>query len=153
MATLKVKRLSPQAVMPELMTDGSAGMDLTAVTLDMEVHTDQTQTDYSRDGYKYIYGTGLAFEIPVGHVGLIFPRSSIHKTDMVLSNCVGVIDSDYRGEVKFVFNVRKGGGKIYDIGDRVGQLVIMQLPKVQVEEAEALSDTARGTGGYGSTGR
>ena len=148
--TLKVKKLDPKAVIPKFATEGAAGMDLTAISCDVVTPEHGV---YDRLRNKYVYGTGLAFEIPVGYVGLIFPRSSIHKTPMVLSNCVGVIDSDYRGEVKFVFSRNSLDGDVYDIGDRVGQLVLVQLPRIEVEEAETLSDTARGTGGFGSTGR
>lgn len=126
-------------------------MDLTALTVDVKLPEDGVP--YGREGCKFIYGTGLAFEIPLGHVGLIFPRSSIYKTGMTLSNCVGVIDSDYRGEVKFVFTARNSNEPIYDIGDRVGQLVIMELPNITIIEETELNDTERGTGGFGSTGR
>ena len=148
--TLKVKKLDPRAVVPKFATEGAAGMDLTAITLDVVM---AEGGEYNPNRNKFVYGTGLAFEIPQGYVGLIFPRSSIHKTPMVLTNCVGVIDSDYRGEVKFVFSRNDLDGDVYGIGDRVGQLVLVQLPRIEVEEAETLSDTARGTGGFGSTGR
>lgn len=150
MKVLKIKKLDPAAVMPKYATEGSAGMDLTAISVELDFPTSGT---YSRDRLKYTFGTGLAFEIPVGHVGLIFPRSSIHKTPMVLTNCVGVIDSDYRGEVKFVFTCNRREGNCYDVGDRVGQLVIVELPKVQIEETTEISNTERGIGGFGSTGR
>lgn len=149
---LKIKKLDPRAVLPKFQTDGSAGMDLTAIDMAMEI-IDSSYVDIAFDisHYKMVYNTGLAFEIPKGHVGLIFPRSSIHKYDVNLTNCVGVIDSDYRGEVKFVFKTL--GNKVYEIGDRIGQLVIMKLPEIEVEEVNELSDTERGTGGFGSTGR
>lgn len=152
---LKIKKLHPDAVIPKQMTDGAAGFDLTAISVNMEFHKNDSHgpLDFTRSSCKYTYDTGLAFEIPKGHVGLIFPRSSIHKTDMVLSNCVGVIDQDYRGPVKFVFNMRYQGLKFYEVGERVGQLVIMQLPEVVIEEVEELSDTARGQGGFGSTNK
>ncbi len=149
MQTLKVRKLKDTAVVPQYMTPGAAGMDLTATDLEIIPIVNWTSED---DDAKYVYGTGLAFEIPEGHVGLIFPRSSIHKTEMDLTNCVGVIDSDYRGEVKFVFRTRKSGA-VYAVGDRIGQLVIVQLPRVQIKEVEALSDTERGSSGFGSTGR
>ena len=91
-------------------------------------------------------------EIPPGHVGLVFPRSSCYKHGMLLSNCVGVIDSDYRGEVTAVF-LGTHDDVSYEIGDRIAQLVIMPIPAVKFVEAEELSETQRGTGGYGSTGR
>jgi dUTP pyrophosphatase len=94
----------------------------------------------------------LAIELPLNTVGLIFPRSSIAKTDLVLSNSVGVIDQDYRGEILFKFKPVNSGRIVYKAGDRVGQLVIMPLPQVEVVETEQLTMTDRGTGGFGSTG-
>lgn len=146
MITLKFKKLHPNAVVPKFMTDGAAGMDLTAV----EWGTEPIQ---GTGEYKYIYATGLAVEIPQGYVGLIFPRSSIHKTGMDLTNCVGVIDSDYRGEIKFVFRKRTEQEAIYQESDRVGQLLIMKLPELEIKEVTELSETNRGEGGFGSTGR
>src|SRR6185369_4003370 len=103
------------------------------------------------------YGTGLAFEIPEGYVGLLFPRSSASNYDLILSNCVGVVDSGYRGEVKFRFKhaslfkrvmayVRSLGRDNlfeYEISDKVGQLIIMPYPKVRFIEAEELSKSDR----------
>lgn len=135
------KKLHPDAVAPKQGTAGSAGFDLTAIS-----------KEFDPKSGTWIYGTGLAFEIPEGHVGYIFPRSSIYKTGCRLANCTGVIDSDYRGEVRFMFDYR-GWTEGYEVGDRIGQLVIMPVPTVEFEEAEELSETERGTGGYGSTGR
>lgn len=98
------------------------------------------------------FGTGLAVEIPKGYVGLIFPRSSCYKAGMLLTNCVGVIDSDYRGEIKAVF-VSDGQYRQYEVGDRVCQLVISPVPAVKFVEVQELSRTERGAGGYGSTGK
>jgi dUTP pyrophosphatase len=119
------------------------------------------------------YGTGLAFEIPEGYVGLIFPRSSICKEQLLLSNAVGVIDSGYRGEVSFKFKpsmaldnrqcVKTDAEKfwsiavrqndIYKVGDRIGQIIIIPYPSIEFEEVEELSETERGEGGYGSSGK
>lgn len=141
---IKIKKLHADAKLPTRSTDGSAGYDLTAVA-------------GADDGIGMVrYSTGLAFEIPPGHVGLIFPRSSVCKTGLRLSNCVGVLDSDYRGEVTFVFdrrNVFDHGDNLYKLGERIGQIVIVELPQVEFVEADSLSDTARGAGGYGSTGK
>jgi dUTP pyrophosphatase len=134
---IKIKKLVPEAVMPEYATPGAAGMDLTAVTIE---EADDVVT----------YGTGLAMEIPEGHVGLIFPRSSNYKYDCVLANSVGVIDSDYRGEIKFKFF--KIGENVYKVGDRVGQIVIVPYPTIEFDEVENLSETSRGSGGFGHTG-
>jgi len=94
----------------------------------------------------------LAMEMPEGYVGLIFPRSSISKTDHYLRNSVGVIDSGYRGEIKVRMSTPLLGGVEYKVGDRVAQLVIMKLPWVNLQEVDELSDTDRGEGGFGSTG-
>lgn len=138
---IRFKKLNPDAVAPVQGTPGSAGYDLTALT----VSEDPT-------GLPVIhYGTGIAVEIPKGYAGFIFPRSSCYKFGMDLTNCVGVIDSDYRGEVKAVFMDYYGQG--YKKGDRIAQMIIMPVPEIEFEEADHLSDTGRGTGGYGSTGR
>ena len=138
--TIRFKKLHPDAKAPYQATVGSAGFDLTAVSREVisEYHTK--------------YDTGLAVEIPAGHVGLVFPRSSIYKTDTILTNCVGVIDSDYRGSITAVFAGRTHD-KEYKVGDRICQLVIMPIPAVRFVEAETLTETQRGTGGYGSTGK
>lgn len=134
---IKIKRLDERAVIPRYSSPGDAAMDLTAIS--------REETD------KYIeYGTGLAFEIPENHVGLIFPRSSLSKKDLILANSVGVLDSGYRGELRLRF--KKTGKEIYEIGDRVGQIMIVPHPRVEFEEAEELSETRRGAGGFGSTG-
>jgi dUTP pyrophosphatase len=115
---------------------------------------DLTATSIVDDAFQVTYGTGIAVEIPEGYVGLIFPRSSIRKYQLQLSNSVGVIDSGYRGEIQFTFN--KTGGvpsKKYEVGDRVGQLIIMPFPPVTPVESDSLSDSERGDGGFGSTGK
>lgn len=148
---VKIKKLHPNAVLPTYSTNGSAGMDLTAVS-----------KEYDEYGNVH-YGFGLAFEIPEGYVGLIFPRSSCAKTDLSLSNAVGCVDSDYRGEVTAKFKptlkyntFHEGEIPIkehkYEVGDRVAQMIIMPYPKIEWEEVDELSETERGTGGYGSTG-
>ena len=136
-----VKRLHPSAVIPKYAKPGDAGLDLTAV----EIINDE--------GFQVTYKTGLAFEIPLGYVGLIFPRSSVRNYQLDLSNCVGVIDSGYRGEVQFTFNKLAGiPSKKYEVGDRVGQMIIMPYPEVSLVEMENLSSTERGEGGFGSSG-
>lgn len=147
---VKVKKLHADAVIPAYSRPGDAGLDLTAVSL-----------TYDADG-NAVYGTGLAFEIPDGYVGLVFPRSSIASRDIALTNCVGVIDSGYRGEVTAKFKptlvfdsdelVGRGGDRPYAVGERVAQLIIMPYPRVTLTEADTLSVTERGAGGYGSTG-
>jgi dUTP pyrophosphatase len=102
------------------------------------------------------YGTGISMEIPKGYVGLVFPRSSIRKYDLSLTNCVGVIDSGYRGEIQATFkktNWLKGNeSEKYQIGDRIVQIMIIPYPQVSFIEVEELSSSERGTGGFGSTG-
>lgn len=136
---IKFKKLNENAVEPKQGTPFSAGFDLVAVSKEQ------------LDMYHTRFGTGLAFEIPEGYVGLVFARSSCYKNGSLLTNGGGVIDSDYRGEVMAVF---LGTSKdiCYDIGDRICQLVIMPIPQVKFIFTEKLSETERGTGGYGSTG-
>lgn len=148
---VRIKKLHPDAVIPKYAKAGDAGLDLTAVT-----------KSYDRDG-NIVYGTGLAFEIPDGYVGLVFPRSSLSSLDIALSNCVGVIDSGYRGEVtaKFkpamLFNREQRpiilNNRIYEVGERVAQIIIIPYPKIEFIESDELSETERGTGGYGSSGK
>lgn len=135
---VKIKKLHEDAIIPKYAKDGDAGMDLTAV-------------DVTADAGVITYKTGLAVEIPRWHVGLLFPRSSVYKTGQSLTNCVGVIDSGYRGEIMLKFTLSPYQRE-YQIGDRVGQLIIMPYPKIEFEEVEQLSSTDRGKGGYGSTG-
>lgn len=162
------KKLNENAVMPTKAHATDAGFDLVA--------TSKEHDEYG----NAVYGTGIAVEIPKGYVGLVFPRSSNAKTLLTLSNSVGVIDSGYRGEVMFKFrpamvipNPLKHWWKRYvlknmddyntgyavehlreyNVGDRIGQLIIMPYPEIEFEEADTLSDSERGEGGYGSTGK
>lgn len=186
---VKFKKLSPNAVIPHYAHATDAGLDLTA-----------TSRVFDEKG-SLVYGTGLAIEIPRGYVGLVFPRSSIHKEDLLLSNSVGVIDSGYRGEIMVKFkpslvyvdkaplgigasqddidgtcqtdpatqevtfhgrnenypDISEGclpfPPRIYEVGDRVAQLIIVPYPDILPMEVESLSPSDRGTGGYGSTGK
>ena len=143
---IKIKKLVNNAVIPTYSEEGDAGMDLVA-----------TSKWYDNNG-NTCYGTGLSFEIPEGYVGLLFPRSSNAKKDLLLSNSVGVLDSGYRGEVMFKFKSTLwqgsyGFGYSYEIGDRIGQIIILPYPQIEFEEAEELSETERNTGGFGSTGK
>lgn len=148
---VKFKRLSEDAVMPRYAHTTDAGMDLTA-----------TRCEFDNEG-NIVYHTDLAVEIPEGYVGLLFPRSSVCKKEINLTNCVGVIDSAYRGEITAKFKpstVFDEDGyahsklipNIYHSGDRIAQLIIMPYPHIEPQEAKQLSSTDRGTGGYGSTG-
>lgn len=136
---VKVKRVSDNATLPT-KREGDAGFDLVAVSERLD------------PGGFTEFGTGLSFEIPEGYVGLVFPRSSVSKINMSLSNAVGVIDSSYRGEVTARFKPSTTGKGKYVIGDRICQLVILPLPDVELVESDDLSITERGSGGYGSTG-
>lgn len=136
---VNVKKLDSNAVVPTYAKHGDAGMDLTA-----------TSKWYDESG-NVCYGTGLAFEIPNGFVGLLFPRSSNTKKDLILGNSVGVTDSGYRGEVVFKFKMLIGSDGDYEIGDRVGQIVIMPVPQIEFNVVDELSTSDRGVGGFGST--
>jgi len=138
---VKIMKLDAAAVIPKYAKNGDAGMDLHAVSFGIDQNN------------NYVYGTGLAMEIPEGHVGLIFPRSSISRTAHSLRNAVGVIDSGYRGELIFKFDINTHNSPVYEIGDRVGQIIIMPYPEVEFDEVFELSKTSRGTGGYGSTNK
>lgn len=140
---MKVKRLYEEALLPTKATEGSAAFDLYAYT---EAPLEPGET--------FKYKTGIAIEIPEGRVGLIFPRSGLStKFGIRLSNCVGVIDSDYRGEI--IVALHNDGDESYMInrGDRIAQLMIVDIPKIGIEEVAELSDTKRGIGGFGSSGK
>lgn len=150
---VNVKKLGSNAVLPTYSKHGDAGMDLTA-----------TSKSYDEHG-NVCYGTSLAFEIPHGYVGLLFPRSSNTKKDLILGNSVGVIDSGYRGEVVFKFKAldtkyledgrltytKKDFMTSYNVGDRIGQIIIMPYPQIEFNLVDELSSTDRGIGGFGST--
>lgn len=154
MMKVNVKKLDSNAVLPTYAKHGDAGMDLTA-----------TSKSYDEHG-NVVYGTGLAFEIPAGYVGLLFPRSSNTKKDLILGNSVGVIDSGYRGEVVFKFKLTMNCQKFekakydgangfdldaYSVGDRIGQIIIMPYLQIEFNLVDELSTTDRGVGGFGST--
>lgn len=100
----------------------------------------------------WVCHSDIAFEIPNGYVGLVFPRSSISKTDMRLANSVGVIDAGYRGEVSAKFDCNPTG-KRYQTGDRFAQIIFIPYPNITLQESDELTDTQRGDGGYGSSGK
>ena len=138
---INIKKLSSLAVSPWKAHLTDAGFDLYA-----------TSKHYDENG-NVVYGCGLAFEIPEGYMGLVFPRSSNARTSLLLSNSVGVIDSGYRGEVTAKFkSITLFHEREYQIGERFAQLIIMPIPAVEFEVVEELSDSERGTGGYGSSG-
>lgn len=183
---VKFKRLNHDAQIPTKAHTADAGFDLYATSRVFDSHGTVT------------YGTGIAMEIPDGYVGLVFPRSSVSKYDLNLSNSVGVIDSCYRGEITLKFRptlmfAQKGyygkdendyegiddtelanqevtfngrnenypdipygnapfAPRCYEIGERIGQIIIIPYPEIEFELADELSETDRGNGGYGSTG-
>lgn len=139
---VKVKKLDSNAVIPSYSKVGDAGMDLT-ITKEIE-----------NTSFSVSYGFGIAMEIPKGYVGLIFPRSSVRNQDLILSNCVGVIDSGYRGELQATFKKTQGLDSIkYKVGERGAQIIILPYPTIYMTEVPELSDSERGTGGFGSTGK
>ena len=184
---VRFMRLTPDAVVPRKAHSTDAGFDIVA-----------TSRKFDELG-NIVYGTGIAVEIPKGYVGLIFPRSSICKYDLSLSNAVGVIDAGFTGEITAKFKptlvvIDKGRigidehshngvettdwadeqvtfhgrganypdvyegcepfqPRMYEVGDRIMQMIILPYPEIEFEETDTLSDTERGTGGYGSTGR
>lgn len=144
---LKVKKLNEHAVVPQYATDGSGCFDLVALP-------GEPFKTHPTDLRAIIFRTGLAFEVPRGHVMLIFSRSGHGFKDATrLSNAVGVIDSDYRGEVHV--SLRADGdapGAKLSGGDRIAQAMIVPIPSIEFEEVIDLSETARGSGGFGSTG-
>lgn len=139
---VKVKKLNDLAKIPAYSKPGDAGLDLTA-------------TSKTREGKSLVYGTGLSIEIPEGYVGLLFPRSSLTNYDLSLGNHVGIIDSGYRGELLFKFKRTDMElfSKAYSVGDRIGQLLIIPYPKVELVEVAELSSSERGKSGYGSSGQ
>lgn len=144
--TTKVMKLNPEAKLPEYATDGSGCFDIFALVRE-PVHIYY--------GTPKTIATGLAFEIPEGHVMLIYSRSGHgFKHDTRLSNCVGVIDSDYRGELRIKVAKDSEYAETLTIRnlDRVAQGMIVPIPKVVFVESETLNETERGEGGFGSTG-
>ena len=142
MQIVKIKKLHKDAVVPQYAKNGDAGMDLVATSI------------LSNTTFDITYGMGIALEIPEGFVGLIFPRSSIRKYDLTLSNSVGVIDSGYRGELQATFKKTNGLDSVaYKVGDRIAQIMIIPYPQIEFTEVEELTNTERGEGGFGSTGK
>ena len=141
---IKIKKMHPNTVVPKYACKGDAGLDLTAVAIEHDKYG------------NVVCDTGLAFEIPDGYVGLLFPRSSIANKQLTLSNSVGVLDSSYRGSVTFKFKPTNGRELVsdpYEVGDRIGQIIIMPIPSIEFVEVDELNNTERGSGGYGHTGR
>ena len=146
---LKIKKLHPNAVVPQYATAGAACFDLHAINVPSgALFVDRE--DYGPNTFD----TGLAFEVPTGHVMLVFSRSGHgFKHDVRLANCVGVIDADYRGEVKVKLTSDASLGQmLVQEGDRIAQAMVLPVRQVAFEVVEEIGDTARGAGGFGSTG-
>lgn len=148
---VKFKKLHPDAVTPSYAKAGDAGLDLTATSINVTNNFVE-------------YGTGIAIEIPEGHVGLMIPRSSVTKTGLIMKNSVGVIDSGYRGELRARYTISMMVGLpealentkeqfLYNVGERVAQLIIVPIPTIELQQVEELSTSDRGTGGYGHSGK
>ena len=159
---VKIKKLVPEAVIPTYAKSGDTGMDIICTSVEYDAKMD-----------CYIYHTGLAFEVPSGYGLFMFARSSNRKKDVYLPNGVGILDSGYRGEMLFCYKDRNSAytktavkGIMdevtislnaleyapYKVGDKIGQIVIMPYPQINFVEADTLSDSERGEGGFGSTG-
>ena len=138
---VKLKKLNENVKLPVYAKTGDAGLDIKATRIESE------------NNYSITYGTDLCIEIPFGYVGLIFPRSSIRNYDLSLSNCVGVVDSGYRGEIMATFKKTKLDGMYYDVDDKIMQIIILPYPSIEFEFVDELSETERGEGGFGHTGK
>ncbi|MGW8431555.1 dUTP diphosphatase [Curtobacterium citreum] len=143
MTTLRIKRIGTHSVeAPAYATDGDAGLDLRAA---------ESLTVWP--GERHLVATGFAIAVPTGHVGLVHPRSGLAvKQGITVLNTPGTIDSGYRGEVKVLLLNTGSEPFIVNVGDRIAQLVIQEYVTVTVEETDELGTTARGAGGFGSTG-
>ena len=142
---LKIKKLKDGAVIPKRATEESAGLDLSALL----------ENPVTINPHEIVkIPTGIAIELEKGYAGLIYPRSGLStKHGISLANCVGVVDSDYRGEIQVgLFNQSQVAYTI-EPGERIAQMLIMPICKPELEICDELDDTARGSGGFGSTGR
>lgn len=145
MPAIKVKKLDERAVLPAYGSEYAAGADLYAVS-DGAIMFLPGET-------KFVH-TGLAMEIPVGYAGLVYARSGLAtKRGLAPANKVGVIDADYRGEIMVALHNHSEKEQTIESGERIAQLVVTPFLKAEYTEAESLSDTARGEGGFGSTGK
>lgn len=142
---IKIKKLHPDAIVPAYASSGAACFDL---------HTVESGYVDEIDNVNEIFPTGLAFEVPTGYAMLIFSRSGHgFKHNIRLANCVGIIDADYRGEVKVKLAADFGGDMGVKAGDRIAQAMLVPNPRVHFEVTSELADTDRGAGGFGSTGQ
>lgn len=140
---IKIKKLKENAIIPTYSTDGSGAFDIS---------TNMQYNVFLKKDSKHTFTTGIQVEVPEGYVMLLFSRSGHgFKNSVRLSNCVGVIDSDYRGEIKVALH-SEGEGYMVQPFERICQGIVIPVPKVEFVEVFALSETDRGDGGFGSTG-
>jgi dUTP pyrophosphatase len=141
---LRVAKLTPEALLPTRAHDGDAGLDLYA-----------SEAAHIGPGERWSVGTGIALEIPAGHAGLVLPRSGLAREHgIALVNAPGLIDSGYRGEVRvLLLNTDPADIFRVDPGDRIAQLLLTPIALAEPAEADVLADSARGEGGFGSSGR
>jgi len=137
---VRFKKMHPDAKVPFKKHTYDAGFDLTAVS-----------KSFDNDN-NVVYDTGIAVAIPPNHVGLSFPRSSNATKQLILSNSVGVIDSGFTSSISMKYKRLTLFNVDYEVGDRIGQLIIIPIPMIEFEEAEELEASERGSGSYGSTG-
>ena len=142
---IKFKRLTENAIAPVKAHAADAGFDLTCSSITTEIN--------ERGQLIIVYHTGLAFEIPEGYFGALVPRSSIANKTLTLTNCIGVIDAGYRGEVMAKMKATTDViPAVYKPGERFAQLIIIKKEDIEPVEAEELTPSDRGEGGFGSTG-
>lgn len=142
--TLKIKRLTEEAIMPIRAHESDAGIDLTCTNITQELN--------ECGQLILVYHSGIAVQIPEGYAGLLFPRSSIYKKSLTFTDCVGVIDSGYRGEIMVKMrSTTDVVPAIYKPGERFAQLVLVETPSYTIEETSELDKGERGENGYGST--
>lgn len=144
---VKIKKLNANAKMPTKAHNSDACYDL---------YCSEVTVDWAYN--ELTCKTGLAFEIPEGYAGYVYPRSSVTKYPIILHNCVGIIDSGFRGDVTVKFTITDmrrflSEEGAYQVGDRIAQILIAPAPLTEFEWADNLDDSDRGEGGYGSTGK
>ena len=142
MKTLKIKKMQNDLEMPKVGTVGAAGIDF--------YQPDSTVVGAHQTVYVSL---GVAVEIPKGYMLMLAPRSSMSKTPLIMPNSVGIIDSDYRGEIKAILHNNSDDTYLIRRNDRLVQGILVPIESVKIESVEVLSETERGNGGIGSTGR
>lgn len=145
---INIKKLNENAIMPTYGSEFAAGADLYAIT-----HNDTNMVEILPEETAFI-GTGIAMEIPEGYVGLIYARSGLAcKQGLAPANKVGVIDSDYRGEIMIALYNQSNETKVITSGDRIAQIVIQPVQQFDFVEVDELNESERGDSGFGSTGK